>query len=625
MAADAVASAVGGVALHAASPELRRAVGPESAAALRRSAAEAGAALNGGVGVMEAIYELLSQSIALASTVDPYLDDGGLPPADMDDLDWGSYFGIAVAETIATALAAMAAALEEASEERAFEVLDRVGLDLDVFFAAHLFGELCRLELQEVRPSSGPREVRLRDALQAICAWALALVGRVVGYHRFNGIVLWEWASGDAFWALVLSKGALSIVPAVQTPIDSVDIGGATPPVPLPDELANLQSAALTSVLELSSPAVALSMERGTDSVPITFWNILLCTRRSELAQGAMSCGLPRLLVSAAARAGPAYAPGLVTFLVSLLQPELSLTDLGSPSHASRAMVKEAQSTASALAAHLRPVADALWQQLAEVPPAFGEYLPSQFLHECADLAHFVPPPAALLPLLVEGCAAKLADTSALAALCVLMGNASLPPSPVGMLEKALSELGQDERVEIGARLDGWRSQPTGVQPWLDVLRGLGAGPPLPPPPPPLPPATTEVAPCAELGGGSADGPPVQSGKARGHGGGERMRQLVEAAPPEFRCQLSGRLLLDPVRSPVGYVFERAELSRALGEGRCPLTGQPLLVADCPRDPELRRRVTAWVRQQRAQQSAQPSRLAGTILVAGASSEHGPV
>lgn len=77
------------------------------------------------------------------------------------------------------------------------------------------------------------------------------------------------------------------------------------------------------------------------------------------------------------------------------------------------------------------------------------------------------------------------------------------------------------------------------------------------------------------------------------------MRELLKDVPPELCCALDGRLLVDPVRSPHGQAFERGTLQRALAAsgGRCPLTGQPLSLADCPREPGLRRQVLRWVRE----------------------------
>merc|ERR1712107_81622 len=76
------------------------------------------------------------------------------------------------------------------------------------------------------------------------------------------------------------------------------------------------------------------------------------------------------------------------------------------------------------------------------------------------------------------------------------------------------------------------------------------------------------------------------------------LRDLVQNAPEEFRCRLDGKLLCDPVVSPGGVVFERMSLiswQQAYGEV-CPITGASLKADECQRSPELRKKVTAWVR-----------------------------
>merc|ERR1712226_1094772 len=86
---------------------------------------------------------------------------------------------------------------------------------------------------------------------------------------------------------------------------------------------------------------------------------------------------------------------------------------------------------------------------------------------------------------------------------------------------------------------------------------------------PPVPPPSTPPVARLELGG---------------------VRSMLTDAPAELRCELDGKLLVDPVRSPAGHVFERAVLARYLQEnsGVCPVTRGPLSLEDCARDGELR-------------------------------------
>merc|ERR1712080_304533 len=80
------------------------------------------------------------------------------------------------------------------------------------------------------------------------------------------------------------------------------------------------------------------------------------------------------------------------------------------------------------------------------------------------------------------------------------------------------------------------------------------------------------------------------------------LRDLMCNVPPELACAVDGRLLVDPVRSPYGQVFERTVLERALNAsgGLCPITRQPLALEQCPRDAGLRKQALAWVRANRA-------------------------
>mmetsp|Transcript_36610 Transcript_36610/g.77918 ORF Transcript_36610/g.77918 Transcript_36610/m.77918 type:complete len:138 (+) Transcript_36610:1-414(+) len=135
-------------------------------------------------------------------------------------------------------------------------------------------------------------------------------------------------------------------------------------------------------------------------------------------------------------------------------------------------------------------------------------------------------------------------------------------------------------RLGLAERLQGWRGpmRADALASWLQVL-DVQAAPPI-----------VEVAPAAA---------PVRTPATD-------LRSLVSGAPTEFCCALDGRLLVDPVQAPTGYVFERSTLARALEEsgGRCPLTGVALELNQCQRSTELRTRIVMWVRQSRPRQRA---------------------
>ncbi|TMW58493.1 hypothetical protein Poli38472_010052 [Pythium oligandrum] len=68
--------------------------------------------------------------------------------------------------------------------------------------------------------------------------------------------------------------------------------------------------------------------------------------------------------------------------------------------------------------------------------------------------------------------------------------------------------------------------------------------------------------------------------------------------PPEYKCAVTLKLLKDPLRSPYGQVFEREVLEawfRDFGN-RCPLTGQPLSMAEIIPDDKLRAEIRNWKR-----------------------------
>merc|ERR1719330_223027 len=78
------------------------------------------------------------------------------------------------------------------------------------------------------------------------------------------------------------------------------------------------------------------------------------------------------------------------------------------------------------------------------------------------------------------------------------------------------------------------------------------------------------------------------------------LRDTLVSAPQELRCAIDQKLLCDPVVSPSGIAFERSTLMRwfqAHGM-QCPVTGHALTLDQCPRSPELRRKVSEWVRSE---------------------------
>ena len=78
------------------------------------------------------------------------------------------------------------------------------------------------------------------------------------------------------------------------------------------------------------------------------------------------------------------------------------------------------------------------------------------------------------------------------------------------------------------------------------------------------------------------------------------MSRLQKGAPKEFRCSISDTLMREPVQSPYGQVFERAQLEMFLKKHgpRCPHTGAPLAASDCTPATDLQRRIDEWYLRQ---------------------------
>jgi len=579
------AVAIDDLARCASSEELLRAVWADQVTALRQRVAEAK--------VLEpfSIYEVLRQCFALADFVRGDFDDGtaaargaGLR-GDDDEQDDGWEFGVAVAELMAHGLAAVSAVVQEVPGGDTRAILEGLSADLD-YFSANIFGGLCQLGVQERQLFE--REERLLRALRSICAWALATVGRGVGYDRFSAAVLWEWASGDALWALVLAKGVLSMPPG------SAAVGD----VPRPSELPDLQVAVLRAVLNLSTPDVAFAFRVTDDQRAITDQNVELARHKADLAAAFVSCQLLHVLCEASENAGARVGPALVAFLTSMLQPQLMAPDLGQHPEAVVTLAEAKRSTGT-LSGRIQRYRDILWCFLTEVPAEFGGELPPGFYQDCADLSYYVPPRRfSFDEFACSTLAFKNHDVGTLAVIPIIAANAGIVPS-AGVLVDTLTSLPADGKAAILSKWDRWRGpvQLNTFEQWWQLLEAPNSKgvshPPQPPPEAPIPdplPAQPEAGPKAAL------------------------QAAVRDAPAEFCCALDGQLMMDPVRSPQGLVFERAELVHALSTsgGRCPVTGEPLSIEDCLRAADLRRRIARWVREKRPVGCGRRSQIAAT-------------
>merc|ERR1712203_1289267 len=68
--------------------------------------------------------------------------------------------------------------------------------------------------------------------------------------------------------------------------------------------------------------------------------------------------------------------------------------------------------------------------------------------------------------------------------------------------------------------------------------------------------------------------------------------RAVVDCPDDMRCAIDGKVMINPLRSPQGYYFEKKTLEQWTGNcgSVCPVTGQGLRVEDCQSDPEMKKR-----------------------------------
>merc|ERR1711920_166962 len=73
-------------------------------------------------------------------------------------------------------------------------------------------------------------------------------------------------------------------------------------------------------------------------------------------------------------------------------------------------------------------------------------------------------------------------------------------------------------------------------------------------------------------------------------------RSVVEC-PDDMRCAVDGKVMINPVRSPYGHLFEKKTLERWMGNcgSVCPVTGQPLRLEDCQPDAETKKRIIKFL------------------------------
>jgi len=77
--------------------------------------------------------------------------------------------------------------------------------------------------------------------------------------------------------------------------------------------------------------------------------------------------------------------------------------------------------------------------------------------------------------------------------------------------------------------------------------------------------------------------------------------KVRKRVPDKFRCALSGRVVIKPLRSPHGHVFDQQALEEWVQNcgSVCPITNQPLRIEDCERDTTLEGKAAQWLEEVR--------------------------
>lgn len=270
---------------------------------------------------------------------------------------------------------------------------------------------------------------------------------------------------------------------------------------------------------------------------------------------------------------------GAASFLAALIRQPVGETVLD---HSAAETLEQSR----VFVERLLQCSDELWAGLEAGSMTSAEAPACAFVEDCATLAYAAPPAAELCGGMTQAFlrgARDDASPASLAAVVAFAANSALAPGAGPSADALSAALGGGPAGEVAARLCAWRGplRSDGLAPWSQLLaHPAGGGAPgsdrAPAPPPPS----------------------LLAEAARAQG----LRDLLGGVPPELACALDGKLLMDPVRSPYGHVFERLVLERALAEtgGSCPVTGQPLRLSHCQRAPELRLRAVQWIRASRA-------------------------
>lgn len=405
-------------------------------------------------------------------------------------------------------------------------------------------------------------EVRLYKALQGVCLWSLTLAVRAAGQgpNCFTSTWLWEFASKDPFCAAVLVKGALTFRHAeCKETLISV-----------PQDLANLQDIILGAALGLVSPHVIFGETSG--DIDIQSQNETVMCHCAALASVMSDCKFLDSLLACPWGSEETRLSAFANFFAGLLTPASSPA-LEQHTHELKKQIQQHGND--------------IWNILSPMAmPTRG------FLKSCAVLAYAAPPPPTTTEVFFKAATLTdtiLADSMAVASLVVLAANADVSPDKDSSkgIKEALEVLPVEAKLAIVARVQSWqgpvRSEYLG--PWMALLH--------------TPAQDIPEVPRPMVSSKQGSGPSEVPSKAQELLSRSGVLQKLAGVPPEFRCAIDKGLLVDPVKSPAGHVFERSALVRELTKsgGKCPISGTPLTLADCERDTGLRMRALKWVRE----------------------------
>lgn len=94
--------------------------------------------------------------------------------------------------------------------------------------------------------------------------------------------------------------------------------------------------------------------------------------------------------------------------------------------------------------------------------------------------------------------------------------------------------------------------------------------------------------------------PPKKKNKCKIH---IESRSVIDC-PDDMRCSADGKVMVNPVRSPYGHLFEKKTLERWITNcgSVCPITNKPLNMSDVTPDIEVRRKIVKFLKGQQSEQ-----------------------